>query len=336
MYDLNADWFNWYVNNKPLGNKTFSEIVNEDGYIKSVKIIPETLPKYVGNVREESELYLDKIISSCKLKKFAVLISGIDSEIIARYLNKKKLDVKLYHIKFWFKNDDDTNLIKQISKELNVPYKIINYDYKDDKQSMIEILNISLQPASVKNTFLHAISKIEKDRYIFCGVRNFEKNAVQNLCSFHKPFFKDTNKKLFYIDTRQIIGRNTLNLLKRKGCSVFWFNDSRTTSSMLRDKRTIFKQNGEIDNDKIFKDLWKNECVFKQKTNPFVGGTNKYKWENWFNGHWRSRSRALVFIQRRYLRKKYGIIKNVCDDIIKGEADNSWIFGASIDLNKIL
>lgn len=334
MYDLKPNWFKWYINNKPLNKNTFSQIINDDGFITSVDIKTETLPKDVGNVREESEFYLDNIISTCEYKKFAVLISGIDSEIIARYLNKKNLDIKLYHIKFWFKNDDDVNLIKQISKELNVPYEIINYDYKIHKESMIKILNVSLQPASVKNTFIHAIPKIDKDRYIFCGIRNFEKNAVQNLCSFHKPFFK--NKKLIYIDTRQLIARNTFDLLKRKGCSVFWFNDSRTTSSMLRDKRTIFKQNGEIDNNKIFENLWKNECVFKQKTNPFVGGTNKYKWEYWFEGHWRSRSRALVFIQRRYLRKKYGMIKNVCDNIIKRDADNSWIFGGSIDLNKIL
>ena len=54
--------------------------------------------------------YLDKIIATCGLSKFAVLTSGIDSEIIVRYLAKKKVDVEMYHIKFWLKDNTEPSV----------------------------------------------------------------------------------------------------------------------------------------------------------------------------------------------------------------------------------
>jgi hypothetical protein len=42
-------------------------------------------------------------------------------------------------------------------------------------------------------------------------------------------------------------------------------------------------------------------------------------------------------IQKRYLRIKYGEVYSVVDDTIERQTQPSrWIFGGSIDLNKIL
>tara|TARA_Y100001937_G_scaffold98314_1_gene134102 strand:- start:393 stop:1424 length:1032 start_codon:yes stop_codon:yes gene_type:complete len=343
MYDLKSEWYDWIVNNKPLNNKTFRQILDEDGFIYSVKILPSLLPRDVQDLRQESENYLDTIINSCGYKKYAVLVSGIDSEIIARYLKKKNLDVKIYHVKYWFKNDEESDIIKQIANELKIPYSILNFNWKTDKQSLIDTLSEQLTPATIKHTFTYALNIIEDDRYIFSGIRNLEKHATATLHSINKKNINTQKEKIVYIDTRQLSNRYALNNMKRKGCSVFWFNDARSASSMLRDKRTIFKDNGEIENDDIFSDLWKNECLFNKKTNPFEGDNSLYKWENWHSDFLRDgiykygRAKSNSMMQKRYLRMKYGEVYSVVDDTIERQnASSRWIFGGSIDLNKIL
>ena len=144
------------------------------------------------------------------------------------------------------------------------------------------------------------------------------------------------------MDTRQLSNRYTLNLLKRHGCSVFWFNDKRTTSAMLRDKRTFIKKNGELYNEQIFKDLWGDECLFKEKTLPFgnthgssyIEGSNTYKWEYRYPEHWRNRGKAIAMIQQRYLRMKYGVLNSVVNDKVNN--NSVWQFGSTLDINKIL
>ena len=64
MYDLKSEWYDWIVNDKPLNNKTFKQILDEDGFIYSVKILPSLLPRDVQDLRQESENYLDTIINS--------------------------------------------------------------------------------------------------------------------------------------------------------------------------------------------------------------------------------------------------------------------------------
>ena len=130
MYDLKTEWFDWYVNDKPLGVKPLKHFLETDGAIYSVTVKTRDLPTDVGNIREESEAYLDKIIATCGFNKFAVLISGIDSEILVRYLAKKKLDVEMYYIKFWMKDNFETDILEQISKETGVKLNIIEWDWK--------------------------------------------------------------------------------------------------------------------------------------------------------------------------------------------------------------
>lgn len=334
MSDLKPDWFEWYINNRPLEQNTMSSFLEKDGVINSVKIVANSLPSDVDDVRQESEAYLDSIIETCGYDKFAVFISGIDSEIIARYLVKKQLDVELYYTNFWFKDNTESDIIKEIASELDVKYNLIDYDWKiEGHQSILKILTKSLQPCSVKNTHIYSVTQVPEDRYIFMGNRNFEKNATRYLATVSPP--EKTN--IAYMDTRQFSQRHTLNLLGRDGCSTFWFNDARTTSAMFRDSRTDIQMNGEIENKQIFWDLWGKECLFKQKTHPYKGPNIKYNWETWYPEHWRNRAKAVTMIQRRYLRRKYGNGISVVGNYKNTEKNvNTWVFGDKIDIDQIL
>jgi hypothetical protein len=343
MFDLQADWYDWYVNNKPMNSRSLGNFLKKDGIIYSVKIRTSPLPKNVDDVRQEAEAHLDHIIATCGYTKFAVLISGIDSEIIARTLAKKKVDLVLYHTKFWFKDDSESNIIKNIAKDIDVPYCIVDYDWKKDSYSMTEILSESLHPATVKNTHIHTVRKIPEDRYIFMGYKLENADNEEHLLNKDGIIDRYGQRQAntftalrpaaskYHISTS-----TTLNMLGRSGCSIFWFNDKRTLSAMLQDKRTIIGKNGEIFNAQLMKDIWGKECLFKEKTNPFFGGNNTHRWEHRYNNenntYHGNRAKALVTIQRRYLRMKYGPVQNVFDDIIDYENNNKWQFGGTMNI----
>ena len=89
MYDLKPEWYEWYINDKPLGAKPLRYFLETDGKIDSVTIKTQHLPTDVGDLREESEAYLDKIIATCGSGVSACVIS------VALYCLGKK-DVPIY------------------------------------------------------------------------------------------------------------------------------------------------------------------------------------------------------------------------------------------------
>lgn len=339
MFDLKPDWFEWKVNGRPL-QQSFSEILNDDGLINNVTFNPKQLPRDVGDLREETESYIQDIINTCGYKKFAVLLSGIDSEIIVRYLHKLQVDVEIYHINFWFKPADDLDIIKQIGYELDIPVNVIDFEWYESRDSVFRIAKNTLQTTTVKNTFHYAFQHIPNDRYIFTGCKNFERYGPQYLYHMAKNKHQKWNEsgRKTFIDCRQLICRYSLEYSNQRGCSVFWFNNARTTSSMLRDPRTIIEdpsKPGEIDCKPLIKELW-SDHTFKHKTDPFVGGEAVYKWEKRWPDHWRSRAKSAVMIQRRYLRMLYGEVRSVCGNVINSKNDNAWTFGDMLNIDKIL
>ena len=332
MYDLKAEWFDWYVNDKPLGVKPLKHFLETDGGIYKLTVKTRDLPTDVGNIREESEAYLDNIIATCGFNKFAVLISGIDSEILVRYLAKKKLDVEMYYIKFWMKDNFETDILKQISKETGVKLNIIEWDWKKDKKSMLTLLSDFLTPTTVISTYLHAFEHIPADRYILGGRRTLSEGVVHatNLTRVCKPL---PRTRMNYVDLREVQGRYSCNISKRHGCLTFWFNDYRTTSSILRDKRTMFFKEGGIYTKDIFFDDWP-ECTFRKSTKPFIGPNSLYKWEEWNLDHFKPKAATVANMQRRYLRMKYGVQPSVVDSSLA--FTNLWHFGATINIDKLL
>tara|TARA_Y100000385_G_C13083124_1_gene634964 strand:+ start:407 stop:1438 length:1032 start_codon:yes stop_codon:yes gene_type:complete len=339
-YDLEPNWFDWTVNGKPL--TTMAEVFEEDGFIHSVVCKPQMLPKDVGDLREETEKYLMRTVIQSGFTKFAVLLSGIDSEIIGRYLKKIGVDVEFYYTKFWFESDEVADIVKGIGKELDVPVHIVDWEWYKDRHSMFFVAENSFQPCSVKNVHIHTIQQIPEDRYIFIGSRNIEiyfpPRYLHKLAKDRHPNWHHTGRKLF-IDTRQFSNRFTLNHLERSGCGVFWNNDAGCASSIFRDSRLeVYDRGdkaGDMDDKQIFFDLW-DDCTFKAKTDPFVGGDYTYRWEDWYVGNPKSREKAAVMMQRRYLQRKYGRVYSVCGDILANKYDNTWTFGDMINIDSIL
>jgi hypothetical protein len=336
---LHPDWFQWKINDRLL-EKSFLDVLDSDGFITSVTLEPKQLPKDVGDLREETESYIKEIVNNCGYKKFAVLLSGIDSEIIVRYLHKLQVDVEIYHIHFWFKPNDDLEIIHKIGSELNIPVNVINFEWYKNRDSMFYIAKNTLQATTVKNTFYYAFQNIPSDCYVFTGCRNFERHSPQYLYHIAKNKHENWNKpgRKTFIDCRQVICRYSLEHLNRNGCGVFWFNNARTTSSMLRDSRTIIEdpnRPGEIDCKLLIKELW-SDHTFKHKTDPFVGGKAVYKWEKRWPDHWRNRAKSAVMIQRRYLRMLHGEVKSVCGRVIHDKNDNAWTFGDMLNIDEIL
>lgn len=332
MYDLKAEWYDWYVNDKPLGVKPLKHFLETDGGIYKLIVKTRDLPTDVGNIREESEAYLDNITATCGFNKFAVLTSGIDSEILVRYLAKKKLDVEMYYIKFWLKDNFETDILKQISKETGAKLNIIEWDWKKDKKSMLTLLSDFLTPTTVISTYLHAFEHIPADRYILGGRRTLSEGVVYatNASRVCKPL---PRTRMHYVDLREVQGRYACNISKRHGCLTFWFNDYRTTSSILRDKRTMFFKEGGIYTKDIFFDDWP-ECTFRKSTKPFVGPNSLYKWEEWNLHHFKPKAATVANMQRRYLRMKYGVQPSVVNSSLA--FTNLWHFGATINIDKLL
>ena len=332
MYDLKPEWYEWYINDKPLGTKPLKYFLETDGKIDSVIVKTQDLPTDVGGIREESEAYLDKIIATCGFNKFGVLTSGIDSEIIVRYLAKKKLDVEMYYIKFWMKDDTEVNILKEISRETGAKLNIIEWDWKKHKKGMLTLVSDCLSPTTVISTYLHALENIPTDRFLLGGRRTLTEGVAtsRNLTYIRKP---DDKARTHYFDVRELKGRYACNLLKRHSCLTFWFNDSRTASSVLRDKRTIIFKEGGIYTKDMFLEDWK-ECTFRKSTHPFVGPNSLYKWEEWNQDHWRPKAASVANMQRRYLRMKYGVVPSVCDT--KKRDTNLWHFGSAVNIDKLL
>lgn len=332
MYDLKTEWYDWYVNDKLLGVKPLKHFLETDGGIYKLEVKTRDLPTDVGNIREESEAYLDNIIATCGFNKFAVLVSGIDSEILVRYLAKKKLDVEMYYIKFWMKDNFETDILKQISRETGAKLNIIEWDWKKDKKSMLTLLSDFLTPTTVISTYLHALEHIPADRYILGGRRTLSEGVVHatNLTRVCKPL---PRTRMHYVDLREVQGRYACHISKRHSCLTFWFNDYRTTSSILRDKRTMFFKEGGIYTKDIFYNDWP-ECTFRKATKPFIGPNSLYKWEKWNLDHFKPKAATAANMQRRYLRRKYGVQPSVVDSSIK--FTNLWHFGATINIDKLL
>ena len=332
MYDLKTEWYDWYVNDKPLGVKPLKHFLETDGGIYSITVKTRDLPTDVGNLREESEAYLDKIIATCGFNKFAVLVSGIDSEILVRYLAKKKLDVEMYYIKFWMKDNFETDILKQISRETGAKLNIIEWDWKKDKKSMLTLLSDFLTPTTVISTYLHALEHIPADRYILGGRRTLSEGVVHatKLTRICKPL---PRTRMHCVDLREVQGRYACHISKRHSCLTFWFNDYRTASSILRDKRTMFFKEGGIYTKDIFYNDWP-ECTFRKATKPFIGPNSLYKWEKWNLDHFKPKAATVANMQRRYLRMKYGVHPSVVDSSFK--FTNLWHFGATINIDKLL
>ncbi len=335
MYDLKPEWYEWYINDKPLGAKPLRYFLETDGKIDSVTIKTQHLPTDVGDLREESEAYLDKIIATCGLNKFGVLTSGIDSEIIVRYLAKKKVDVEMYHIKFWLKDNTDLDILKEISKETGAKLNIIEFDWRKHKKGMLTLLSDCLTPTTVISTYLHALESIPADRFLFGGricIGNEGRNDYRNTIKFKN--LNNLSSKTMYMGVRELKGRYACNLLKRHSCLTFWFNDSRTISSVLKDKRTVFMKEGGMITKQLFRKYWGNECKFKEGTAPFMGPNKLYKWEDWNLNHKRPRPATVTNMQRRYLTMKYGAQPSVCDT--EKLYNNLWFFGATINIDKLI
>ena len=332
MFDLKTEWFDWYVNDKLLGVKPLKHFLETDGRIYSVTVKTRDLPTDVGNIREESEAALDKIVATCGFNKFAVLISGIDSEILVRYLAKKKLDVEMYYIKFWMKDNFETDILKQISKETGVKLNIIEWDWKKDKESMLTLLSDYLTPTTVISTYLHAFKYIPADRYLLGGRRALCEGVAhaRNLARVSKP---PARTRMHYIDLREVQGRYACHISKRHSCLTFWFNDYRTAKSILQDKRTIFFKEGGIYTKDIFLDDWP-ECTFRKSTHPFIGPNSLYKWEEWNLHHFKPKAATVANMQRRYLRRKYGVHPSIVNN--EKAFTGLWHFGASMNVDKLL
>ena len=341
IFDNKPNWFHWEVNGVKWGN--LADVVKSGHEITDCSFYAQQLPKDVDDLRTESERYIDSIIKSCGYKKFAVLLSGLDSEIIARYLCKLKLDVEFWYCKFWFETDDNLNLVKDIAKELDRKLHVVEWDWYKDRNKMFQAALDHLQPCTVKNTHGNTVEHIPHDRYVFIGSRNieiyFNARYLKQIAEEggHKNFHKPGRK--CFIDTRQFSPRTALQKLERHGTSIFWNNDARCASSIFRDKRFIVYDSGDAAGDMhdkdIFYELWP-DCKFKDKTDPWVGGNMKYTWENKFPGYRKSREKACVEMQRRYMQMKYGQVKSVCGHVQVPTYDNLWVFGDLMNIDEIL
>lgn len=208
-----------------------------------------------------------------KLNKVALLISGIDSEIIARYLYLNKVDTEYYFLHILGVNDEHKQLVEKISKKYKTKLNIISIDEKTilDK-TIFESFNICEVKIATYLTIPHLIKFIPDDFYIIIGEGDIEKTNVNKYLNIYYQKIKNFNSGFYYIPMHlsEIMYRSVLNNYNKLGESNFYSRVFDIWYHILSDSR--LRTNGKFFYDpktKLLNEICKNDFISPTKTLNF-------------------------------------------------------------------
>jgi|LakMenEpi03Aug12_release.lakeMendotaPanAssembly.Ray.scaffolds.fasta_scaffold380192_1 hypothetical protein len=271
IFDSKPNWFDWSINSNMFASPR--EILIKEK-ITSLDINAFNQCKYsdVGTFREEVNNTAIQCVKKSNGRKIIVAVSGIDSEVIVRELAKLKANVEMVHMDIWYKNRIDLEIIKQISKELDIPLHVFTLNWNLHGKFIYKSLYETCVAATAMNCMNWLFSHFDKNCFFITGNGAFRKQGSRFETIGKKYNIEETTKKrgrMIPFDLRDICMRVMAQENQMHGEYYFHISNQREVAALFKNKKMKFNHlTGEIDDKEVYFEQFP-ECLFRHKTNPF-------------------------------------------------------------------
>ena len=225
----------------------------------------EAIDKTVKDIKAE--------MASLGLKKIALLISGIDSELIAKFINLNNIEVEYFFLHIPGVNDEHKYLVESIAKLYKSKINIVSIDERTVlEKAIVETFDTCEISIPTYLVVPYILKFIPKDFYVIVGEGDLEKTDVNKYLYIFNKKIKEYNSDNFYIPMHlseisyfRILKNNNLY-----GETNFYSRLFDTWYHILRDVR--LKTNGKFFYDPktyLLKEMCGNNFISPIKTLNF-------------------------------------------------------------------
>jgi 7-cyano-7-deazaguanine synthase in queuosine biosynthesis len=276
LYDTIPDWFTWELNG--IEHAGVADIIKQDQQINDFKFIPlKSIPfASVGTLREEMFATAKKICKIANSRTITIAVSGIDSEIIARLLVEAGADVEIVYTRFWFKGNTELEIIKKLSKQLDVPYFVYDFSWNEHYKSVLNSLETTCIPATMMNYFHWMFSHRPLNNFFVTGHGTFRKSGGRFKHIAARYNLPDQIKKrgrAFPFELRDTCLRQMAQTFNLAGEFYFHINNITEVAAYFKHPNLEYNYDTFEIEDKMVYIKEFPECFFKNKTSPFFNGS---------------------------------------------------------------
>lgn len=271
------DWWEWELNGVKF--QTLKSVFDNGQTPVDFTITPTSCVQMstVKSFRDEMANTAIDIINRAGKKIILLAISGIDSEALARLIVDLNGRLELVYIKKSFKDTTEIEILQKISQELHVKLHILVFYWSTHgrfvKQSILE----TCTQATMMNNMLWAFKQFDNSEYFYVTGNGAFRKRGNRFTTIHEKYGINTlsklNGRMIPLDLRDICMRAMASQFQLDG--EFYAHISNISEVAALFKHPLMKvySNGEVDD----KDVYFSEfpdCLFKEKTNPYVGTIN--------------------------------------------------------------
>lgn len=226
----------------------------------------EAVDKSVKDIKEEMNLL--------NLNKISLLISGIDSEIIAKYIILNNIPVEFYFLHIQGVNDSHKELVEFIAKRYDVKLNVITTSFKEVTETIIfETFSYCEIKIPTYLTVPYLIKFTPRDSFVIVGEGDLEKTNVLKYLNVYNSKISIDNSSFCYIPMHlaEIVYTLSLKKYNRHGESNFYSRKFDTWYHVLKDSRLHSNCKFYYDpKSKLLNDICKNNFVSPIKTLNFT------------------------------------------------------------------
>jgi hypothetical protein len=292
LHDTPSSWMTWYFND--IQHSVPGDFFKKDIYNLNFTISASTEAKFndVDDFRQEMERSVEKLIINAKGKKIALMLSGIDSEIIGILLKKRNIDFEVWHLNIPHKKQEDHDTLVEIAKGWRVPLNLINFSWIEFRDEWKQNLNNIGILATMMYSIWYAIDRIPSDHFVVVGNGAFRKKG--NRFKRMSSRIREHRGRAIPIDGRDILSRIIAQRKKRDGEFYFHSSSDRQVAALFKDTRMIYNQDTyEIDDKEVILQHFP-EAKFRWKTEPWSQNNSIFR-----------RERILVLVLEKWMKKKF-------------------------------
>jgi hypothetical protein len=255
-YNKQESQFSYSVDN-------FDEIDTSDFF--------EAVDKTVKDIKKEMNLL--------NLHKISLLISGIDSEIIAKYIILNDIPVEFYFLHIQGVNDSHKELVELIANKYDVRLNIIKTSFKEVTETIIfETFSYCEIKIPTYLTVPYLIKFTPQDSFVIVGEGDLEKTNVLKYLNVYNNKISIDNSSFCYIPIHlaEIVYTLSLKKYNRYGESNFYSRKFDTWYHILNDSRLQSNYKFYYDpKSKLLNEICKNNFISPIKTLNFTYKNSK-------------------------------------------------------------
>jgi hypothetical protein len=192
-------------------------------------------------INETTKIIYTEALNS-NLNKIGLCLSGVDSELIAHYLNKNNIPVEYFFLHIPNINDKDLELCKNIAKKYNTHLNVLSIPVnKIIDTNIYENFNITYSCWPTYVTIPSLIKEIPDDFYIVLGEGDLEKTNNDRYKKIFDSKVKNYSDSNLYIPLHltEIAYNRTLSFYSKRGESNFYSKNFNLWYHILRHKDLI-------------------------------------------------------------------------------------------------